>query len=263
MSRLPRRLAHREEATLAEHLDELRERLFVVFGVLAITTIAAFAFHSRLLTWLNRPLPAGHRHLATLGVAEPFTVSLTVSLYAAVVLASPVILWQVWAFFAPAFEPVAERTILALAAFAAALGAVGISFGYWIVLPRAMRWLTNYDSTVFLHLIQARAYYSFVATVLLGIVIVFQLPLMVLGLVALGVLSSRTLRQHRRIGYFVVTVIALALPGPDPVTTFLELLPMWALFEGSIWVTVLFERRHAATASPRRVAAPVATDGDR
>lgn len=245
MSRLPRRLGHREEASLAEHLDELRGRLFVVFGVLAMTTVVAFAFHTRLLLWLNRPLPAGHRHLVTLGVAEPFTVSLTVSLYAGVVLASPVILWQVWAFFAPAFERTAERTMLALAASAATLGAVGISFGYWIVLPRAMHWLTNYDSTVFLHLIQARAYYSFVATVLLGIVIVFQLPLMVLGLVALGVLSSRTLRKHRRIGYFAVTVIALALPGPDPMTTFLELLPMWALFEGSIWLAVYAERRAA------------------
>jgi sec-independent protein translocase protein TatC len=106
-----------------------------------------------------------------------------------------------------------------------------------------MRWLTNYDSTVFLHLIQARAYYSFVATVLLGIVIVFQLPLLVLGLVGLRVLSSRALRKHRRVGYFLVAVVALALPGPDPMTTFLELLPMWALFEGSIWLAVLFERR--------------------
>jgi sec-independent protein translocase protein TatC len=262
MTRLPRRLGHREEATLAEHLDELRGRLFVGFGVLVITTIVAFAFHSRLLTWLNRPLPAGHRHLVTLGVAEPFTVSLTVSLYAGVVLASPVILWQVWAFFAPAFEPSAERTILALAALAAALGAAGISFGYWIVLPRAMHWLTNYDSTVFLHLIQARAYYSFVATVLLGIVIVFQLPLVVLGLVALGVLSSRALRKHRRIGYLAVSVIALALPGPDPVTTFLELLPMWALFEGSIWLAVLAEHKQKTPAFFRGLAA-AARDGDR
>jgi sec-independent protein translocase protein TatC len=240
---LPRRLAHGEEATLAEHLEELRGRLFVVVGALAVTTVVAYAFHSRLLTWLEQPLPPGHRRLVTLGVAEPFTVSVTVSLYAGVVLASPVILWQVWAFFAPAFEPTIERKMLGLVGLAAALGAGGVSFGYWIVLPRAMRWLTNYDSTVFLHLIQARAYYSFVATVLLGILIVFQLPLVVLGLVGLGVLGSRALRKHRRVGYFVVTVVALALPGPDPMTTFLELLPMWALFEGSIWLAVLFERR--------------------
>src|SRR5436190_21467051 len=121
MGGLPRRLGHGEEATLAQHLDELRGRLFVVLGALAVTSIAAFAFHSRLLAWLNRPLPAGHRNLLTLGVAEPFTVSLTVSLYTCVLLASPVILWQVWGFFAPDFAPTAERKVLGFATFAAAL----------------------------------------------------------------------------------------------------------------------------------------------
>jgi sec-independent protein translocase protein TatC len=263
MSRLPRRLRPGEEATLAEHLEELRGRLFVALGALAITTIAAYAFHSRLLSWLERPLPPGHRHLLTLGVAEPFTVSLTVSLYAGVVLASPVILWQVWPFFAPAFGPTNERRMLGLVAFAATLGAGGVAFGYWIVLPRALHWLTNYDSTIFLHLIQARAYYSFVATALLGIVIVFQLPLLVVGLVGLGVLSSRALRKHRRVGYFVVTVIALALPGPDPMTTFLELLPMWALFEGSIWLAVLFERRPLGSRASLHPVAVSTSEGDR
>jgi sec-independent protein translocase protein TatC len=263
MSRLPRRLGHGEETTLAEHLDELRARLFVILGALTTTTIVAFSFHSRLLAWLNRPLPPGHRHLLTLGVAEPFTVSLTVSLYAGVVLASPVILWQVWAFFAPALEPTAERKMLGLAAFAITLGAGGVSFGYSIVLPRAMHFLTNYDSTIFVHLIQARAYYSFVSTVLIGIVIVFQLPLVVLGLVGLGVLSSKTLRKHRRVGYFVVTVIALALPGPDPMTTFLELLPMWALFEGSIWLAVLFERKQVLPHAPLHSMTASSSEGDR
>jgi sec-independent protein translocase protein TatC len=246
MSRLPRRLGHGEEATLVEHLDELRGRLFIVLGALGIGTIVAFAFHSRVLDWLNKPLPPGHRHLLAIGVAEPFTVTITVSLYAGFLLALPVFLWQVWSFFAPAFDPSAERKMLGLVAFAVVMGAAGLSFGYWVLLPRAIHWLTNYDSKHFAHLIQAKSYYSFVATVLLGIVIVFQLPLVILGLVGLGVLSSRTLRKNRRIGYFIVAVIALALPGPDPVTTFLELLPMWALFEGSIWLAVLFERRQPA-----------------
>jgi sec-independent protein translocase protein TatC len=247
MRRLPRRLAHGEEATLAEHLDELRERLFVMLGALAAGTIVAYIFHSRVLDWLNRPLPVGHRHLLAIGVAEPFTVTVSVSLYAGFMLALPVILWQLWAFFAPAFDSSSERKMLGLVGCAVALGAAGLAFGYWILLPRAIHWLTNYDTKHFAHLIQAKSYYSFVVTVLLGIVIVFQLPLVILGLVSLGVLSSRTLRKHRRVGYFVVAVIALALPGPDPVTTFLELLPMWALFEGSIWLSVLFERRHPAT----------------
>jgi len=246
MSRLPRRLGHGEEATLVEHLDELRARLFVIIGALVVATIVAFAFHNRLLDWLNKPLPPGHRHLLAIGVAEPFTVSLTVSLYAGFVISLPVILWQIWSFFAPAFDPTVERKVLGLFASAVVLGGAGIAFGYWILLPRAVHWLTNYDNKHFVHLIQARSYYSFVSTVLLWIVIVFQLPLVILGLVGLGVLSSRTLRKNRRIGYFIVAVIALALPGPDPVTTFLELLPMWALFEGSIWLAVLFERRQPA-----------------
>jgi sec-independent protein translocase protein TatC len=79
-------------------------------------------------------------------------------------------------------------------------------------------------------------------------VIVFQTPLVVVGLVSLGVLSSRTLRKHRRIGYFVTAAIALALPGPDPVTTLLELLPMWILFESSIWLAAFVERRRAKAA---------------
>ncbi|HEY2544307.1 MAG TPA: twin-arginine translocase subunit TatC [Gaiellaceae bacterium] len=245
MSRLPRRLGHGEEATLGEHLEELRQRIFVIIGALAVASIAAFVVHSRILDLLNRPLPAGHRHLLATGVAEPFTVSISVSLYAGLVISSPVILWQVWAFFAPALDHSAERKMLLLVAFAGALAAAGLAFGYWILLPRAIHFLTNYDNRHFLHLIKASTYYSFVVTILLGIVVIFQLPLVILGLVGLGVLSSRSLRKNRRLGYLVTAAVALALPGPDLVTTFLELLPMWALFEGSIWLAVLFERRQA------------------
>jgi sec-independent protein translocase protein TatC len=131
-------------------------------------------------------------------------------------------------------------------AVATALGACGVAFSYGIVLPRAVHWLTNFDSQHFAHLIQAKSYYSFVVTIMLGMVLVFELPLVVLGLVTLGVLSSGTLRRNRRIGYFLVAVVALGLPGPDLYTTLLELLPMWALFEGSIWLAVIVERRRPA-----------------
>lgn len=245
MRGLPRRLGHGEEATLVEHLDELRTRLFVILGAVALGTIVAFAFHTHILDWLNHPLPPGRRRVYAFGVAEPFTVSLTVSVYAGLLLSLPVTLWQLWLFFAPAFDPAVERRVLVLVGFATALGAAGLAFGYWVLLPRAIHWLTNYDNRQFVHLIQARPYYSFVSTVLLGIVMVFELPMVILGLVHLGVISSRGLRRNRRVGYFIVAVIALGLPGPDPVTTALELLPMWALFEGSIWLAVLVERRAA------------------
>jgi sec-independent protein translocase protein TatC len=240
-----RRLPREEEATLVEHLDELRGRILVSLAAVGLATAVAFVFHDRILDWLSRPLPPAHRHVAAFGIAEPFTVSVSVSVYAGILFALPVILWQTWSFLAPALDSAAERRILGLAVFGLVLGAAGLAFGYGVLLPRAVHFLAGYDTTHFRLLVRASGYYSFVVSVLLGVVCVFELPLVVLALVSLGVLTSGTLRRNRRKGYLFVSVAALALPGPDPVTTLLELLPMWALFEGSIWLAVLAERRAA------------------
>lgn len=242
MVRLPRRLDHGEEATLEEHLDELRGRLFVIIGAVGVATILAYAFHNKILDWLNHPLPPDVKPV-TLGIAEPFTTTITVCIYAGLVMALPVVLWQLWSFFAPAVEARFERKLLFLVACSVALGAVGVWFGYELLLPRAIHFLTNYDKTHFDNLIQAKPYYNFVVTILVGIVVIFQTPLVILGLVALGIITARTLRKQRRLGYLITAAIALALPGPDLVTTFLELIPMWVLFEASIWLAWLYERR--------------------
>jgi sec-independent protein translocase protein TatC len=125
------------------------------------------------------------------------------------------------------------------------MATAGLAFGYGILLPRAIHFLTGYDTTHFSLLIRASSYYSFVVTVLLGIVCVFETPLVVLAPVNFGVLTSATLRRNRRKGYMIVSIIALAFPGPHPVTTLLELLPMLMLFEGSIWLAAAAERRAA------------------
>jgi sec-independent protein translocase protein TatC len=118
-------------------------------------------------------------------------------------------------------------------------------FGYDLLLPRALHFLTGYDTEHFRIMIRATSYFSFVTAILVGVVCVFETPLVILAAVNLGLLTSKSLRRNRRKGYFIVAVVALALPGPDPVTTMLELLPMWILFEGSIWLAVLAERRAA------------------
>lgn len=243
MPPLPRRLQYGDGATVAEHLEELRWRLFIMLAALGLGSLVAFAFHTHVIDWLNRPLPADRRTPTTFEVTEPFVVTLTVSLYAGFVLALPAILWQVWAFLAPALEPNSPRRLRGLCVFAILLGASGLAFGYWVLLPRSVQWLTMYDDRQFHILIQAKPYYSFVSTVLLGIVLVFELPLLVLGLVYLRVLTAERLRRSRRVGYFLVAVVALGLPGPDPITTALELFPMWILFELSIWLAVLVDRR--------------------
>jgi sec-independent protein translocase protein TatC len=242
MLRLPRRLAHGEEATLVEHLDELRSRLIVCLLAVVSTSIVTFIFHGYLLTWLNRPLPHRFREPVTFGVTEPFVMSLKISITAGFLLALPIVLWQLWSFLAPAVDERTQRLIAGFAGLASGLLVIGIVFAYFVVLPPAIHFLTGYDKQHYDILVRARDYYSFVTMILAGMGILFELPLFVLALVRIGIITTRRLRRTRRVGYFLVAVLGLTLPGPDPVTTALEVLPLWALYEISIWLAVLSDR---------------------
>jgi sec-independent protein translocase protein TatC len=243
MKRLPRRLRHEEEATLVEHLDELRSRIIVCLVALMVALGVTYGFHNHILDWLNRPLPPGRRKPVTLTPAEPFITAFMVSIYAAFLLSLPVFLWQIWSFLAPAFKERTQRLITGLVGFATALGLAGLAFGYWIVLPKAIHFLTNYDKSHFTIQIRARDYYSFASLVLLATTVVFEVPMFILALVRIGVLTSERLRKNRRLGYVIMAALAVALPGVDVVTTTLEMIPLFALFELSIWLSVLVERR--------------------
>jgi sec-independent protein translocase protein TatC len=246
MKGLPRRLGYGEEATLVEHLEELRERIFVCLGALVLGFIVTYVFHHQVLDWLNRPLPEHVKKPTTFGVAEPFLTVLKISMFGGVLLAAPVILWQLWSFFAPAIDDQQNRRIRIFVLFACSLLVSGIFFGYFVTLPAAVHYLTNFDKEQFNIQLRAKDYYSFTTMVILAMAVVFQLPIFVLALVRLGILSTRQLRRNRRIGYFIVVVIAVALPGIDPFTTALESLPLLVLFELSIWLSILVERRHPA-----------------
>src|SRR5436190_2454389 len=246
MKRLPRRLHHGEEATLVEHLDELRTRLFVCLGALLVGLIIGYVLHRHLIHWLNRPLPEGRigRPL-TFGVAEPFLTSFKISLYAGFLLALPIILWQAWSFLSPALEEANQQRIVGFVLLATGLLVAGIVFGYYVALPAAVHYLTNYDKNLYDIRIRARDYYSFATMVMLAMAMVFQLPIVVVALTRLGILSTARLRRERRLGYFVVACIAVALPGIDPITTAIEAIPLMILYEFSIWLSVVLERRDA------------------
>ena len=252
---LPRRLGYGEEATLVEHLGELRTRLTISLVALAVAFGVAFAFHDNLLHWLNQALPPERRHPITLSVAEPFLTSVMVSIYAGFLIALPIILWQVWSFFAPAFQEHTQRTVALFVVVAALLIAVGVSFGYWIALPAAVHFLTNYDSEIYDIQIRAKDYYSFAALVLLAMAVVFELPIFILGLVRLRIVSAKKLRQRWRIGIVAVTALAVALPGVDPVTTMIELGPLLILYFATVAVASVFEKRWRPQTDPLEISA--------
>lgn len=243
MSVLPRRLRHGEEATLVEHLGELRARLIITISALLAGFVVAYAFHGRILHWLNQPLPPHLRKPVTFSPIEPFATSIMVSLWAGLLLALPVVLWQLWAFLAPAFEEHRQRSIAVAVGFATLLALGGVAFGYFVILSPAIHFLTNYDDTHYTILIRARDYYRFVSFVLLGVALAFEVPVFVLALVRLRILSAAQLRHTWRFGVFVMTVIGVLLPGVDPVSTILSVIPLVALYVLSIGLATFLEPR--------------------
>jgi sec-independent protein translocase protein TatC len=240
--RLPRRLRHGEEATLVEHLGELRSRLLISLAAFVPAFALAFAVHERLIEWLTDPLPPG-RELLTLGVTEPFFTSVKVSFFAALALTLPVLLYQLWAFLAPAVEEHAQRVVALAAAAGAALFAGGVAFGYFVVLPKALDFLTTFNADLFDVQIRASYYFSFVLVALLGMGLVFEMPVFVLTLVRLQIVTSAQLRRNWRLGIFVVVLVAVLLPTVDPVSLAFEAVPLLALYFISVWLATIMERR--------------------
>ncbi len=246
MARLPRRLRHEESVTLVEHLDELRSRLIVGLLAVMLGFVAAFVVQDTILTWLAQPLPAAREgRLVTFGVTEPFFTTVKVSLVAGFALALPVVLWQLWNFLAPAVAENTQRVVSVFVLFASLLFAAGVTFGYYVVLPKALGFLTTFNADLFEIQLRASYYYSFVSVGLLGMGLMFELPVFVLALVRLGVVNSTQLRRNWRVGVALVVVVAALLPTVDPVSLAFEVVPLLGLYAISVVLAVFFERRWA------------------
>lgn len=189
------------------------------------------------------PAELSGRQPVTLGIGEPFGQTVTVSAYFALALALPVILFELYAFVIPAFSPRERRAAMPILALAPLLFVAGVAFGYFVVLPGAVGFLQNFNASSFDALVQARTYYQFVLFTMLATGVLFQIPVAVIGLNRMGILSARQLREHRRYAIVAIVGLALLLPGTDVVTTLLELIPMLVLFELSVVIAAVLERR--------------------
>ncbi|MDX6642952.1 MAG: sec-independent protein translocase protein TatC, partial [Solirubrobacteraceae bacterium] len=182
------------------------------------------------------------RKPVTLGLGEPFTQTLSVSFYFALLFALPLILYQGYAFVLPAFSPRERRIALPLMTMVPVLFAAGVVFGYFLVLPAAIGFLQNFNNDQFDVLVQARPLYTFSILTLVVMGVLFQLPVGVLALTRLGVLTPAQLRRNWRYAVVAISVIAVLLPGTDPVTTVIEMVPMLVLYGVSILLATWVER---------------------
>jgi sec-independent protein translocase protein TatC len=246
MPRRVRPVSHEDQLTLVEHLDELRNRIIVCLAAFGVALALCFWQSSRLLDIASQPLPAEHERLLTFGVTEPFTTTVTVAAYGAIVLAMPVLIYQLYAYVLPAFSAAERRTMTPILILAPVLFLAGVAFAYFVVMPPAVSFLLGFNESEFAVQVRARDYYSFFSTTMLAGGLIFELPLAVIAVTRLGIISVDQIKHNRRYAYLGIAILAAALPGVDPVTMLIEMVPLVILFELSILLARAFEKPEAA-----------------
>lgn len=232
-------IAHEDELSLVEHLDELRTRLIVLIVAFSAVLAVCFWKNHELLKIVNGPLPDG-KVPSTFAVSEAFMSTLTVTAYAALIVISPLIVYQFYAFVVPAFSDDERRVATPLMLLAPLLFVAGCVFGYYLVLPPALHFLLGFNDEQFNVLLRASDYYSFFGLTVLAMGALFELPLAILIAARMGIVTSDQLRENRRYAIVIIAVLAMLLPGVDPISMLIEMVPLLLLFELSIWLTVWF-----------------------
>ena len=230
-----------ERMTLVEHLDELRTRIIVSIVVLSVAVGLCFWQNDLLLDIANKPLPDGKEPI-TFSPTEPFVTTLKVSVYAGLLLAMPILLYQAYAFVLPALAPHEKRVVLPFVLAVPFLFIGGVVFSYFVVVPAAANFLLNFNDTQFNIQIRASEWYGFFITTLMAVGLVFEAPLAILSLTRLGIVTPEQLAHNRRYAVLVIAVIAMLLPGTDPVTMILCMIPLLILFEGSVQLSKVIGR---------------------
>jgi len=205
---------------------------------------------------------AAPKRPVTLGVGEPFTATLRVASYAALLLALPLLLYQAYAFILPAFSPRERQVALPLMMMVPFLFIAGVLFAYFALLPKAIDFLQNFNDDSFDILLQARDFYRFEIMVLIAMGVLFQLPVGILAVTRMGIVTPRQLRANRRYAILATAVLAMLLPGTDPITMLMMAIPLYALYEGSILLASLLDRRAARARAREEAEMAAANDAE-
>lgn len=236
-----RRVGADEELSVVEHLDELRNRIIVALAALGVAFGLAYGFRDRLLDFLRAPLPEDFDALVTLSPTEPLFTILKVCFGAAVVIALPVWLYQLYAYVIPAVSEQSRRKMLVVVAGVSALFLAGVAFSYYVVLPVALPFLLDFGTDAGLETqLRAGEYFGFVLSLLLAGGVVFELPVAMLALARMGVVTARQFRRGWRVAIVVIAVVAAILPGGDPFSMILLMIPQLLLYQVGIWLAAAF-----------------------
>ncbi|MDQ6611358.1 MAG: twin-arginine translocase subunit TatC [Gemmatimonadota bacterium] len=245
------------EMPFLDHLEELRWRLFKIVLALAVCIIGAFGVlisgHFDVIKYLAQPivpyLPNGQ--LVVSGPSDNFNIVLNASIALGVVIASPIVAWQIWGFLSPAMYKHEKKVVIPVLVGAALLFLAGMSLAFFFVLPTTLKFLlTAFKSDVVTNMMNTHEYFDFMFSMCIAFGLVFELPILILLLTALGILNPKLLTKFRRHA-FVGCVVAAAFitPGQDPTSLFALTIPLYLLYEVSIVLSIGVYRGRAKRAA--------------
>jgi len=228
----------RQPQPVMAHLEELRSRIIKASLAVIVGAVVAFVFRNWIFDVLVRPYErvAADHQLAFFRPTEAFTVFMRLSLFGGFVLASPVVIWQLWAFIAPALTNRERRVVVPIVATLVILFLGGIAFGYWS-LDRGLAFLLGFGGDRLQPVIGGNDYLSFAVRFLLVFGLSFEFPVFVYAAAAMGLVGWRKLASGRRWAVLaIVTVGAVLTPSGDPLTLLLLSIPLYVLYEATIWL---------------------------
>jgi sec-independent protein translocase protein TatC len=217
--------------SLMAHLDELRRRIVNSVIFLALGFVVAYVFHEKLFALVQAPLTKIGKSLVFTHPMDPLNIYLQVSLIGGAIIASPFILFQVWLFIAPGLYKKEKRFVVPFMAATVGLFLTGASFGYFWVLPGALKILIIDFGHNFTSMVTIEEYSRFFLSIILGLGISFEMPILIFFLALFGIVSPRFLWKNIRYAIFLVFVVAAIItPSPDPWTMCIYAVPMLILY---------------------------------
>ncbi len=219
--------------SLVDHLSELRRRVGISLLAVALGTGVGFYFAPQLITFLKAPLNL-EKPLVYTGLGDAFFINLKIAIVVGIVLAMPVLLWQLWAFISPGLTREERRMARPWTPLALAFFVIGVTVAY-VILPFASTFLLSFSSADLQPLITASEYFGFVTTLFLVFGLVMEYPIVLVLLAKVGIITSARLRSSRRVVILAIAIIsAVATPGGDPISPIVLGVTMYLLYEFSI-----------------------------
>jgi sec-independent protein translocase protein TatC len=254
------------EMPFLDHLEELRWRIIYSLVAFCLALLVAFALLQKVdvIGFLEKPvLPFLHGNkLVFTHPGDPFGIVMNAAFAIGAILASPVILYQAWRFFAPALYAHEKRMVVPVLLGAVLLFIAGVALSFYVVLPFTLGFLLNFQTEALQPMITASEYFGFAISMSLAFGAVFELPILILVLTALGIVTPALLNRYRRHA-IVLCIVAAAFitPGADPTSLFALSVPLYLLFEVSVGLSTIIYRRRTRRLAAAAAAEPLDSPG--